>query len=94
MGHQRVAPFCHITSFVDIALQADACRLQMLLVVVLLLRASEVQISQHGTHRAERRMVRILFDEVQRQYALKHTQLVNVSVHHVRWRVLVHIGGT
>ena len=66
----------------------------MLRIVIHLLRASEVQISLQGSHRSDWRVVRELLDEVQWQHALIHTHLVDVSLHHVRWRVLVHISGT
>ena len=94
ISHQRIASLSNLTLIGAISFQTDSCRLQILHIVVQLHRASEVQISHHGTHGAQRCVVRILFDEVQRQYTLEHTHLVDVSVHHVRRGVLVNIGST
>ena len=94
LGHQRVATCRNLSPVIDIALQADARSLQVLLVVVHFLRASEVEISHQGTHGTERRMVRILIDEVQRQHALKHTHLVDMTLQSVHDGILVLIGGT
>ena len=94
VGHQRVAACHHLALRVDITLDADAGRLQVLLVVVLLLRASEVKISHQSIHRTYWGVVRILVNKVNRQHALKHTNLVNVSSHHVSLVSLINEGGT
>ena len=92
-SHQRVAALQNLALSIYITLDADACRLQAHLIVVQVLRTTEVEVEHQWFRCCDWRVGRVLEEEVDWQYALKHTHLVDVAGQSILHAFLV-VSGT